>query len=440
MTSADSDGVGSEDVLDGDVPPPRAPRTRFNRKRDYAAIGLIVVALIGAVVVVWQKSDLRATTSITTERQYEEPVAPEFFPPSLGEVWRAESPATWEPVVAGPTVVTGRGGEVAGRDPETGDVRWIYSRDLELCTVGTQWRTAVALYRTTENALPESDPRHAGGCSEMTSLDPVSGKRDRQRNSDAELGTRLIGDGVYLTATGERLITSVRSDLVETMDYGQIPAMVNADKQPRTGCAYKSAHAASNKIAVIERCPNDAAVRLTVYKATGKENESDKPVEVLSTVLGSESAQVVAMNDDLTAVAVPSPNRLVVYGAEGAQTASYDLDLGPDDLGADPPGRASPVTKATGAFHWFSGSRTVVVSATELRPLWTIKDTLGPGTVFAGRALLPVKDAIAVVSQADGTEVGRIPVDRANHTGMVTMSSIGPIVLEQRGTTLVALH
>lgn len=432
--------MGSEDVLHGDVPPPPARRTRFNRKRDYAALGLIVAALTVTGVVVWHKSEMRATTSMTTDRQYEEPAAPEFFPPSLGEVWRAESPATWEPVVAGPTVVTGRGGEVSGRDPETGDVRWTYRRDLELCTISAQWRNAVALYRTTENALPDSDPRHRGGCSEMTSLDPVSGKRDRQRNSDAELGTRLIGDGVYLTATGERLLTTVRSDLVETMDYGQIPALVNADKQPRTGCAYKSAHAASNKIAVIERCPGDAAARLTVYKATGKDNEADKPVEVLSTVVGSESAQIVAMNDELTAVAMPSPNRLVVYGADGAQVATYDVDLGPQDLRADPPGRVSPITKATGAFQWFSGSRTIVVSATELRPLWTIPDTLGPGTVFAGRALIPVKDAIAVISQADGKQVGLIPVDRANHTGMVTMSSIGPIVLEQRGATLVALH
>jgi hypothetical protein len=432
--------MGSEDVLDGDVPPLPAQRTRFNRKRDYAALGLLVVALSVTGVVVWQRGDVRATASITTARQYEDPAAPQFFPPSLGEVWRAESPATWEPVVAGPTVVTGRGGEVAGRDPETGDVRWTYRRDLELCTITAQWRNTIALYRTTDNALPDSDPRHGGGCSEMTSLDSNSGERYKQRNSDAELGTRLIGDGVYLTATGERLLTTVRSDLVETMDFGQIPALVNADKQPRTGCTYKSTHAASNKIAVIERCPTDAAARLTVYKATGKEGEADKPVEVLSTVLGGESAQIVAMNDELTAVALPSPDRLVVFGADGAQAATYDLDLGPDDLRADPPGRAAPVTKATGAFHWFSGSRTVVVSATELRPLWTIKDTLGPGTVFAGRALIPVKDAIAVVSQADGKEVGRFPVDRANHTGTVMMSSIGPIVLEQRGTTLVALH
>ncbi|HVK25530.1 MAG TPA: hypothetical protein VM677_29575 [Actinokineospora sp.] len=437
MTSADS--VGTEDVLDGDVPAPPAPRTRFTRKRDLAVLGLIVAAVVAATFVVWRTSEFRATASTTTDKTYDEPAEPEFFPPSLGEAWRAESPVTPEPVVAGPAVVTGEGGEVSGRDPLTGDVRWTYRRDLPLCTIAAEWKQAVALYKTTENMLHESDPRHVGGCSEMTSFKPATGERDRQRNSDAELGTRLLGDGTYLTATGERLLNTVRSDLVETMEYGRVPAMVNPAKQPRTDCVYKSVTTtASGRIGVIERCPTDAAARLTVYKATAK--DSDAPEVATSVVVGSESAQIVAMNDKLTAVAMPDPNRLVVYQEDGSQVASHDIDLGPSDLRADPPGRATPVMTATGAFYWFSGSNTIVVSATDLHPLWTIKDTLGPGTVFAGRALVPVKDAIAVYNQADGTLVGSIPVDRGGYAGPVAMDVSGPMVFEQRGTTLVALH
>ncbi|CRK61756.1 hypothetical protein [Alloactinosynnema sp. L-07] len=437
MTSADS--VGTEDVLHGDVPPPPAPRTRFTRKRDYAVLGLIVVTLAVTAVVVWRTSEFRSTASTTTDKHYDEPAEPEFFPPSLGEAWRAESPATAEPAVAGPAVVTGEGGVVSGRDPRTGEVRWTYQRDLPLCTVSTEWKLAVALYKTTENMLHESDPRHVGGCSEMTSLKPMTGERDRQRNSDAELGTRLVGDGTYLTATGERLLSTIRSDLVKTNEYGALPALVNPAKQPRTGCAYKSVNTTTpGRIGVIERCPDDAAARLTVIKSAPK--ESDKPEVITSVVVGSESAQIVAMNDKFTAVAMPEPNRLVVYQEDGSQVANYDLDLGANDLRADPPGRATQVTAATGAFYWFSGSRTIVVSSTDLRPLWTFQDTLGPGTIFAGRALLPVKGAIAVHSQADGEQVGTIPVDRGGYAGPVAMDVSGPMVFEQRGPTLVALH
>ncbi|WP_436493978.1 Rv3212 family protein [Actinokineospora sp. HUAS TT18] len=437
MTSADS--VGTEDVLNGDVPEPPAPRTRFTRKRDYVVVALIVVAVLATSVVVWRTSEFRATASTTTDKHYDEPADPEFFPPSLGEAWRAESPATPQPAIAGPTVVTGEGGVVSGRDPLTGDVRWTYKRDLPLCTVAAEWNLAIAVYKTSENMLHEDDPRRAGGCSEMTSLKGMTGERDRQRNSDAELGTRLVGDGTYLTATGERLLLSMRSDLVKTMEYGQLPALVNPAKQPRTECAYKSVTiTTAGRVGVIERCPSDAAARMTVYKTSPK--ESDSPEVVTSVVVGSESAQIVAMNDKLTAVAMPDPNRLVVYQDDGNQVASYDLDLGAGDLRADPPGRVAPVTSATGAFYWFTGSRTIVVSSTDLHPLWTIQDTLGPGVVFAGRALLPVKGAIAVHSQADGQLVGTIPVDRGGYTGPVAMDTSGPMVFEQRGTTLVALH
>ncbi|MGQ0838266.1 Rv3212 family protein [Actinokineospora sp.] len=443
MTQGDDStraAVGGEDVLDGHVPqaPTPGPRTRFNRKRDYAVLGVIVVALVAAGVAAWRTSDIRATTSTTTEVSYAAPPAPEFFPPSLGEVWRANSPATWEPVAVGPAVVTGEGGEVVGRDPETGDVRWSYGRDIPLCTVTGAFSKVIAAHRTPDNDLPESDPRHEGGCSEITALDPTSGKRDAQRNSDAESGTRLIGDGTYVTATGARLLTTVRSDLVETVEYGVVPAIVNPQRQPRTDCVYGSVAMTPGKVGVIERCAEDQADRLTVYKASGK--DADKPEVVTSVVLGSESARIVAMNDKLTAVAIPDPGRIVVYSEDGSQTMNYEVDLGLGDLRTDPEGRTPLTTAATGAFYWFTGSRTVVLSATELRPLWTIQDTLGPGTVFAGRALLPVRDGIAVHSQADGSRVGEIPVDREGYSGVVTMNSIGPMVLEQRGMTLVALH
>ncbi|MFC4853887.1 hypothetical protein [Actinophytocola glycyrrhizae] len=462
--------IGDEDVLDGtDEPVERWERTRFHRKRDVLVVAVIGVAALVGGLLLWQSSDLRATTSQTASSPLESPARPAVFPPSLAEVWRADSSATPEPVTVGPALVTGNnteaGGEVAGRDPLTGEVRWRYARDLPLCTVSSAWQLALAVYARTDNLLRADDPRKAGGCSEVTALWPETGQRGRParpdeqrdnpylgtRNSDAELGTRLLSDGTYVTATGDSLLTTWRSDLVQTMEYGRIGALQNPGKQPRNGCEYGTVAVVTGKIAVVERCPTDPGDRLTVYKATG-EDDSEKPVEVASVVVGND-AKVVAMSeqcrldpeapDDVqqcTAVALPNPNRLVLLDEQGEQVRTYPLELAPDDLRGEPEGHTMSVNRVTGAVYWYTGSRTIALSLDDLRPLWTVENAMGPGTAFAGKILVPVTGGIAVLDPATGEVVANTPIDRGGHDGEITMSALGPMVFEQRGDTLVALR
>lgn len=446
-------------MLDGHVPGPEKParRTRFTRRIDLAVAVLIAVAAVVAGVLVWWNGDVRATSSQTYDGPVPTPQLPTVFPPSLGESWRAPSSATPVPVAVGATVVTADGGEVVGRDPLTGDMRWRYARDLPLCTVSSAWSMVLTAYATDGNLLPDRDSRAQGGCSEITALDPASGRRgrqpkptetgdkpeSRQRNADAELGTRLIADGTYVTTTGTRLLTTWRSDLVQTMQFGTVPAVVNPDKQPRTDCTYGTVTASSGRIAVIERCPGDPGDRLTVYRATGEKDDAEKPQVVSSVVTGGRGARVVAMTEKQVAVALPDPARLVVFDEQGQEVASHPLELPEKDLAGEVEGHVVPTTKGTGAVYWFTGSRTIALSTRDLRPLWIVQNTLGtlgPGTVFAGRLLVPVPDGLAVINQATGELVGTIPVDRETYSGPVTMSTLGPMVLEQRGNLLVALH
>ncbi len=458
--------IGDEDVLaETDEPVERWERTRFHRKRDVLVAALIGVAALVGGLLLWQSSDVRATTSETADSPMSSPPRPTTFPPSLAEVWRARSPATPEPVTVGPAVVTGNGGEVAGHDPLTGEVRWRYSRDLPLCTVSSAWQLALAVYAKTDNLLPDDDPRKAGGCSEVTALWPETGQRGRParpdeqrdspylgtRNSDAELGTRLLSDGTYVTTTGSHLLTTWRSDLVLTMEYGRVGAVQNPDKQPRNGCEYGTVSVVTGKIAVVERCPTDPGDRLTVYKATG-DNDSEKPVVVASVVVG-RGAKGVAMTeqcrldaahpDDVqqcTAVALPNPNRLVLLNEKGEQVRSYPLELAEDDLRGDPADHTMSVNRVTGAVYWYTGSRTIALSMDDLRPLWTVENALGPGTAFAGKILVPVPGAIAVLDPATGEQVASTPIDRGGYHDEITMSALGPMVYEQRGDTLVALR
>jgi outer membrane protein assembly factor BamB len=459
--------MGDEDVLDGDDEPvERWARTSFHRKRDVLVAAVIAVAALVGGLLLWQSSDVRATSSQPYDGTVASPARPTTFPPSLGEVWRAKSPVTPLPVAVNSTVVTGNGGEVTGRDPLTGDVRWRYTRDLPLCTVTGAFQQAIAVYAKKDNLLPDSDPRKQGGCSEMTALWPPTGERGRPpreneqkdkpfqgtRNSDAELGTRLLYDGSYLTTTGSRLLDTYRSDLVQTMEYGRIPAIQNPEKQPRVGCTYGTISVVTGKIAVIEHCPVDPSDRLTVYKATGPENDAEKPVVVSSTVVG-EGAKVVAMSEQCrlnpaspdeiqqcTAIAVPNPNRLIVLNEKGSQVKSYPLSIGANDLESEPKDHTMVVNRAVGAVYWFTGTKTIALSLDDLRPLWTIDRALGPGVAFAGKYLVPVTSGIAVLDPATGEQLTSTPVSRGGYDGVVTMATMGPMVLEQRGDTLVALR
>ncbi|MDQ3788470.1 MAG: hypothetical protein M3422_14660, partial [Actinomycetota bacterium] len=141
-----------------------------------------------------------------------------------------------------------------------------------------------------------------------------------------------------------------------------------------------------------------------------------------------------------TAVALPNPNRLVLLNEKGEQVRSYPLELAADDLRGDPADHTMSVNRVTGAVYWYTGSRTIALSMDDLRPLWTVENALGPGTAFAGKILVPVRGAMAVLDPATGEQVATTPIERGNYRGEITMSSLGPMVYEQRGDTLVALR
>ncbi|HEY0808154.1 MAG TPA: PQQ-binding-like beta-propeller repeat protein, partial [Pseudonocardiaceae bacterium] len=398
----------------------------FRRPVDYIVAVFILVASLVVGIVLWARSDIHNTVVVMGPPNAVTPASPTTFPPSLAEFWSQPSPATAGPVVIGPTVVTAGNGAVVGRDPLTGDQRWSYARDLPLCTVSSAFEKVIAVY-------------HRSNCNEVTELDPTTGAIGAQRNGDAQLGTRLVSDGTYVTTTGPTLLNTWRSDLVLTMEYGTVPDFVNPNVQPRVGCDYGSVAAYAGVIGVIERCPKENTDRLTVYKATA--NDADKPTVVFTTQLGVNGSRLVTMNQHYVAVAMSGPDRLEIFNAQnGSDLTRYPLSLTPRDLSGDPLGLVVPVTVGPGAIYWYTGSSTVALSTTNLQPMWTVPNSLGAGVVFAGRYLVPVPNGIEVADQVTGAKVGVIGVDRHGYTGQVAMAALGPVVFEQRGPVLAALH
>ncbi|WP_007025433.1 Rv3212 family protein, partial [Saccharomonospora iraqiensis] len=337
----------------------------------------------------------------------------------------APSPATPVPVAEGDTAVTAGQGRVVGRDPRTGEPRWHYARDVPLCTVGAGFSRVHAVYRTGHN------------CSEVTQLDPGTGQRTAQRTGNAEHGTRLVSGDRHVTTTGDRLLNTWRSDLVKTLEYGRVPAPVNPDRQPRTGCTYGTVATAAERVGVIERCPDESGPRLTVLKAAGE--EADVPETEFSKMLPATDAALLALTDEAVAVALPR-GEVLVYGMDGMHRATHPVSVPGSELVRDRPDGVVPHTRGRGTVHVFTGSHTLALSADDLTPRWAAEGTLGPGTVFAGHSVVPVRGGLAVINDTDGATLRTVAVDRRAPEAPVRLTAAGPVLLEQRGDTVVALR
>jgi hypothetical protein len=430
--AAEQPAYGSEDVLADPlgVPPAapervRARRSPWNRKRDWAIAASITAVVAVTTLLIGVNSDNAATDRTEAAIPAPLPPAPEKVPGSLAELWTARSGSAPVPIAIGDSVVTADGGEIAGRDPLSGQIRWHYTRDLGLCTASETWGRVNAVYHKDRN------------CSEVTQLDPGTGRITAQRNGDAELGTQLVSDGSHVTTTGKTLLDTWRDDLVKSAEYGKVPALVNAGKQPRTGCTYGTVAAAAGKVGVVERCPGDPADRLTVYKATPEKDE--EPQVSFSSVLAGKRARVIAMSGDLAAVILPDQKLLVIYNGDGTQRSAYPLDVPAGDLAQDPPGGVEQTTQTAAGVYWFSGSKLLALSRDDLSPRWTLSNALGPGITFAQQLVVPIKGGLAVLNENDGSTIRTVGVDRRGYSGLIRLATVGPVLLEQRGDLVAAL-
>ncbi|OZM83705.1 PQQ-binding-like beta-propeller repeat protein [Pseudonocardia sp. MH-G8] len=413
---------------------PRPARLRPERRRrsDLVVAAALTALLVGAAVVLWGTSDVVAATS----RPASAPIAPP--PPAAGvpvaftEGWRAPSGATVVPAVATPAVVTADGSRVVGRDAATGEERWTYERDRTLCTVAPGFPRAnegvgrvLALYSG-----------GSGYCSELTALRPDTGARAGAANPDAHSGTRLLASGSSVVATGHDYLEVLRSDLVKTLEYGAVPAAAQPDQQPRPQCTHASTAIGSDRLGLVERCPDEATDRLTVLAPDGDDG-AEEPEEGFSVLLPGTGAVLVAVSAERVAVALPGPARLLLFDVAGKQVGEHPLDVPDADI-TDPPGGAAAVETDGERFSWWTGSRTIALDGRELTPIWAVPATLGPAVAYGGGLLAPVPGGLLVLDAATGTVQRTIPVARPD--GPVRLAALGEVLLEQRGAEVVALH
>ncbi|QYL24245.1 Rv3212 family protein [Mycolicibacterium diernhoferi] len=394
---------------------------------DLIAAGVIALVVAVTAALIWWTSDARATIS----KPAAEPVpsltpAPQV-PTGLKQLWSANSAKTTAPLVVSGAVVTGDGGTVIGRDPVTGAELWSYSRDLELCGVTSVYQYAVAVY-------PD-----ARGCGQVSTIDAGTGKRGPARTGYADPEVRLSTDGSTVLSAGDSRLELWRSDMVRMLSWGALDARVKPDVPQSPLCRLVSAAASSAAVSVMESCPQQSEMRLTLLRVSDEEDVPEVKYEQQPGVSSDADARVIAVSDTTTAVYLPSPHpvvNIVDDTGTGTVTASTRLDTAPSEH--------ATMTRAGDVTTWWTGDSVLVFDSSGLHYKYTVAPApngapVGPATVMAGELLVPVTDGYDVFDVKTGRGIRHIDLDRPAQSTAVVPAVAGSTVIEQRGDTVVAL-
>ncbi len=386
------------------------------------AIGVVVAVTAGLV---WWTSDARATISRPADGPVPALTPAKAVPQSLRQVWSAPSAATTMPLVVGGAVVTGDGRAVEGRDPATGTTLWSYERDLDLCGVSFVYQYAVAVYPDTR------------GCGQVSTIDAKTGMRGPARSSYADPSVTLSSDGTAVLSAGENRLELWRSDMVRMLSYGALDARIKPDVPSQPLCRLVSAQASSSAVSVLEACPRQPDLRLTLLRPSDEEDTPELRYVQQPGVAPDSGARVVAVADTMTAVYVPTPEPVVnIVDETGATVASTPVP--------SPPSPQATMSRAGDLITWWTGDSVIVFSANGFEYRYTVtpegrNKPLGPATIMAGRLLVPVTDGYDVFDPATGQGERHIPVTRPPSAAPVVPAVAGSMVIEQRGEELVAL-
>jgi hypothetical protein len=395
-------------------------------KADLLAAAAIVAVVAVAAALIWWTSDARATINRPAVVPAPSPKPAREVPASLKQLWTAANMATDQPVAVGGTVVTADGRAVQGRDPVTGEVRWSYSRNSDLCGVSWVYRYAVAVYR---------DDR---GCGQVSTIDGSTGRRGPARSSYADKRVNLSSDGTTVLSAGDTRLELWRSDMVRMLSYGEIDARVKpSSKGLHTGCRLVSAAASSAAVSVLGACGSQADLRLTLLRPSKEEDEPEQR-DVPEPGIGVGSgARVLTVSETRTLLYLPAPQpRVDVVDETGVTVGSTLLPK--------PPSTSSVVSRPGNLVTWWTGDTVMVFDAATLTYRYSIASAgpsvpVGPATMMAGKLLVPVTVGLAVCDPVTGDGERYLPVTRAPGSSAVIPAVSGSQVLEQRGNTLVAL-
>ena len=400
-------------------------------KSDWLAVGVITAIAAVAVGISVTTSDI----SHASLQQANPPGAEhqaEFLdaaPESVTEAFRVPNagvPGVYKPVVSRGLVISNDDHAVTATNPD-GSTAWTYSRDnVEICSLATAWDRVVVSFR---------DGR---GCGDVVSIEAATGEYADTRsanNSDKVLA--LSSNDRVGTVSSER-VELWRSDLVRTVEYGDVEAKQEPDLQPHEDCTINSALTRTELLVVSESCPSAEDMDFLRFQSTTPE-DSREPEVAQDVPIDGDGIRLVAVGQSAAAVYVPGERpTLISYDDKGNETSR--TDVAPSRAIRD---SASPFAPATADLPhhmtWFDGERLYLFTPTALRVAHVFEQAIGTGVSAGDRALVPTREGIDVINWTTGDVERQIPVDRHGYDGEVYLAVADGNIIEAREGELVAL-
>ena len=167
---------------------------------------------------------------------------------------------------------------------------------VELCGVTYVYHYAVAVY---------PDVR---GCGQVSTVDGNTGRRGPTRTAYADTRSTLSSDGTTVLAAGDSRLEMWRSDMVRMLSLRRARRADQAGRARRGRSAgWCRRQASSSAVSVLEACPAQADLRLTLLQAADQEDAPNLKYVPQPGVRADSGARVLAVSDTATAVYLPDP-------------------------------------------------------------------------------------------------------------------------------------
>jgi hypothetical protein len=399
------------------------------RRIDRIVAAVIAVAVVAVAVIIYLRSDARATSSVVGPT-VPAPPSPETVPTLLTESWSLPTDPELG-AVASPygVVITATDTAVTGHDAVTGDVRWSYGRsDSPLCAVGSGDTDAPGVNRRGRVRGVTLVSAEHDFCSQVMLLDPNTGERHYYRTSPNQPGGGLAFGGPYAAWMGPTLVELWRDDLVRTIQYGDQPTPPKPTN-PQPDCTFTDIALADEQFATVEHCPELGPNAQVVINWATPDSAPDKPEgqDVFKhdprarIDTGSPAARLVGITADRVAVLVAEPEpAVVVYDAAGTETSRTPVAVPADrivaaDNPAATPVRITPSVRNGDARYSLIGDHLVAVGARDVdAPAPTSSSAITPAGETEDRDAVPPSAANGGQT-GSGTSAG-LPTDATDAT------------------------
>lgn len=387
-----------------------AYNARLRRTRWVYAVALTVIVVVALVIV--KVAYARGEISHVKLHTIATPPASVVLQTpgaSVQPLWQTNDRSALGQPFWGGTVVTVDAHSVRGRNANTGNITWSYTRsDRPLCDAVQDYGTTIAFY-----ALH-------GDCDEVTALDSQTGKRKWTRTLDKDdTSYPSLDDG---TLKGRQHVVGHPTFAISQFSLLVITPAVIYNLDPaggldrwtfsQNGCTIRGAVFGSQGALISQNCTTiDCTDRKfcgkgpqlllrdgTQARADESKNKTN-PDQITWNRVGLDAVPVSA--DQVISASDPSASTLTTFDAKkGSTLASLQLS------GSSSPGAVAQINTATAELVWIGGV-TYAIQTSGSDFLWKAPSTGAPTvTPLPGSATLPpdLAQSTVLVASTDGVD------------------------------------